>query len=167
MAFSFDVFQIVFFVFLLGLGSEVVLYIWCYQSSSFRTIDQAINKQSRKSDGVKGPIAKSNRTKKTERVEGSLKKAATKELAVMKVKQSLVVCGRSVSWCNSCHQICSTSVLSDIVADCFGRNRHVYAIGQTVSYLLYFAALPLTVHGVAVTDHAPKLCDCPHVETLL
>ena len=95
MAFSYDALQIVFFVLLLGLGSEVVLFIWCYQSSSFRTIDQAINKQPRKSDSVKGSVAKSGRAKKSERIEGSLKKAATKELAVMKVKQSLVVRSKS------------------------------------------------------------------------
>ena len=94
MAYSYDVFQIVFFVLLLALGSELVLYLWCYQSPSFRTIDQAINKQSRKSDGSKGSSGygvKQNKSKKSERVEGSLKKAATRELAVMKVKQSLVV----------------------------------------------------------------------------
>jgi len=35
---------------------------------------------------------KQNKSKKMERFEGTLKREATKELAVLKVKQSLVVC---------------------------------------------------------------------------
>ncbi len=94
MAFSYDVFQIIFFVFLLGFGSEIALYIWCYRSPSFKSINESIVKQSRKSDAIKGTpqqMVKQNKSKKMERFEGSLKKEATKELAVLKVKQSLVV----------------------------------------------------------------------------
>lgn len=95
MAFSYDVFQVIIFVFLLGLGSEVALYLWCYRSPSFRTINESIVRQSRKADALKGTpqhVVKQSKTKKMERFEGSLKKEATKELAVLKVKQSLVVC---------------------------------------------------------------------------
>lgn len=93
MAFSYDVFQVIIFVFLLGLGSEVALYLWCYRSPSFRTINESIVRQSRKADALKGTpqhVVKQSKTKKMERFEGSLKKEATKELAVLKVKQSLV-----------------------------------------------------------------------------
>ena len=95
MAFSYDVFQVIIFVFLLGLGSEIALYLWCYRSSSFRTINDSIVRQSRKADAMKGApqhAMKQNKSKKMERFEGTLKREATKELAVLKVKQSLVVC---------------------------------------------------------------------------
>lgn len=93
MAFSYDVFQVIIFVFLLGLGSEIALYLWCYRSSSFRTINESIVRQSRKADAMKGApqyAMKQNKSKKMERFEGTLKREATKELAVLKVKQSLV-----------------------------------------------------------------------------
>lgn len=94
MVFSYDVYQVIVIVFLLGIGSEIALYLWCYRSPSFRTINESIIRQSRKTDAIKGTpqyMVKQNKSKKMERFEGSLKKEATKELAVLKVKQSLVV----------------------------------------------------------------------------
>ena len=93
MAFSLDVFQIIFFVFLLALGSEIALYLWCYQSSSFKSINESIVKQSRKASALRGTPQYYNQkqNKKNDRFEAGLKKDATKELAVLKVKQSVVV----------------------------------------------------------------------------
>ena len=93
MAFSMDVFQVIFFVLLLGIGSEIALYLWCYQSSSFKSINESIVKQSRKASALKGTpqYYKQRQNKKNDRFEAGLKKDATKELAVLKVKQSIVV----------------------------------------------------------------------------
>ena len=99
MAFSLDVFQIIFFVFLLALGSEIALYLWCYQSSSFKSINESIVKQSRKASALKGTpqYYSLKQNKKNDRFEAGLKKDATKELAVLKVKQSVVVSRLSAS----------------------------------------------------------------------
>ena len=94
MAFPYEAFQVILFVLLLGLGSEIALYLWCYRAPSFRTINEAIVKQSRKSDALRGTpqyLLKQNRSKKLERFEGSVKREATKELSVLKFKQTLVV----------------------------------------------------------------------------
>lgn len=93
MAFSLDVFQIIFFVLLLGLGSEIALYLWCYSSSSFKSINESIVRLSRKANALKGTpqYYKQRQNKKNDRFEAGLKKEATKELAVLKVKQSVVV----------------------------------------------------------------------------
>ena len=93
MAFSLDVFSIILFVLLLGLGSEIALYLWCYQSPAFKSINESIVKQSRKSGALKGTpqYYKQKQNKKNDRHEAGLKREATKELAVLKVKQSIVV----------------------------------------------------------------------------
>ena len=93
MAFSLDVFQIIFFVLLLGLGSEIALWLWCYQSPSFKSINESIVKQSRKSTALKGTpqYYKQKQNKRNDRFGAALKKEADKELAVLKVKQSIVV----------------------------------------------------------------------------
>ncbi|KAL3157132.1 hypothetical protein ABBQ38_001374 [Trebouxia sp. C0009 RCD-2024] len=92
MAFSLDVFQVIFFVLLLGIGSEIALYLWCYQAPSFKSINESIVKLSRKANALKGTpqYYKQRQNKKNDRFEAGLKKEATKELAVLKVKQSIV-----------------------------------------------------------------------------
>ena len=111
MAFSLDVFQIIFFVFLLALGSEIALYLWCYQSSSFKSINESIVKQSRKASALKGTpqYYSQKHNKKNDRFEAGLKKDATKELAVLKVKQSVVVSRLPASLAG----LCSCSPSSD------------------------------------------------------
>lgn len=87
-----ELFQVVIFVFLLSLASEIVLYLWCYSAPSFRTINASITKQSRKLDNLNSTtFSAAHKSKKAERLEKGMKQEATKELAVLKVKQTTVV----------------------------------------------------------------------------
>lgn len=86
-----ELFQVVIFVFLLSLASEIVLYLWCYSAPSFRTINASITKQSRKLDNLNSTtFSAAHKSKKAERLEKGMKQEATKELAVLKVKQTTV-----------------------------------------------------------------------------
>jgi len=92
MVFPSEIVEVVTFVFLLGLASEIILYLWCYSTPSFRTINASITRQSRKLETLKlaSTFSAQPKSKKAERLEKGMKQEATKELAVLKVKQTIV-----------------------------------------------------------------------------
>ena len=90
MVFPSEIVEVVTFVFLLGLASEIILYLWCYSTPSFRTINASITRQSRKLERT-STFSAQPKSKKAERLEKGMKQEATKELAVLKVKQTIVV----------------------------------------------------------------------------
>lgn len=92
MVFPSEIVEVVTFVFLLGLASEIILYLWCYSTPSFRTINASITRQSRKLETMRtSTFSAQPKSKKAERLEKGMKQEATKELAVLKVKQTIVV----------------------------------------------------------------------------
>lgn len=132
-----EVVQVVVFVSLLSLASEIVLYLWCYSTPSFRTINASINKQSRKLDSLTNSSSSSlSKSKKTERLEKNMKQEATKELAVLKVKQTVVVSHVKVAmWAAHIHVTCPNSTHFCAVSS--GGCRHVHDTEQIVGASLH------------------------------
>ncbi len=77
-----------------ALFTETVMYLWCYKRSSFRSLNEQIDKASKQLDTLKSLSISQRRSmgKKAERLENMFKREAAKEIAVLRLKQTLVVC---------------------------------------------------------------------------
>lgn len=155
-----EIVQITVFVFLLGLGSEIVLYLWCYRSPSFRAINASITKQSRKLEAAQATSYSAKQaTKKQERLQAGLKQEATKELAVLKVKQTVVASIISAQLARKF----AVKVISDQQSCCAVSSRsnwHVRCPVQTVSRTSFWCSCLSRLH------HQP-VCRCNSNASLL
>lgn len=111
MVFPSEALQVVIFVLLLSLASEISLYLWCYSAPSFRTINANVTKQCRKLESIRlASLSAQPKSKKAERLEKGMKQDATKELAVLKVKQTVVASTLDTAQALS-HSFCLTMPL--------------------------------------------------------
>ena len=77
-----------------AVATELILWVWCYRSPSFKSINEQVEKTSRKMDAMKasGKQKSAKQRSLADRMEKGIKREAAKEMAVFRFKQSLVVC---------------------------------------------------------------------------
>ena len=76
-----------------AVATELILWVWCYRSPSFRSINEQVEKTSRKMEAMKasGKQKSAKQRRLADRMEKGIKREAAKEMAVFRFKQSLVV----------------------------------------------------------------------------
>ena len=77
-----------------AVATELILWVWCYRSPAFKSINEQVEKTSRKMDAMKasGRQKSAKQRSLADRMEKGIKREAAKEMAVFRFKQSLVVC---------------------------------------------------------------------------
>ena len=130
-----------------AVATELILWVWCYRSPSFRSINEQVEKTSRKMDAMKasGKQKSAKQRSLADRMEKGIKREAAKEMAVFRFKQSLVV--------RDIHEN-HTQFLG---------YQHPLQPGQ----LLHIKQTSNTVANVDPYDLAPACCSCARVMTAM